>query len=839
MLTRTIVRCFSVLLSVFILAPVFAQTDSVLEEVVVMAQKREQTLQEVPIAVSVIEAEVLEQAQIMDMMQLQTLVPSLRVSQLQTSGNTNFIIRGFGNGANNPGIEPSVGVFVDGVYRSRTAASLADLPNLERIEVLRGPQSTLFGKNASAGVINIVTAAPNMEEYEGRAEFTYGNYNQVILRGDISGPISETWGFSLAVNANQRDGYFRDLELDTKINERDRWGVRGQLLWLPSDNTTLRLIADYDEIDELCCGVANLLAGPTTGAIIALGGRLVPNDPYAREAYLNFDPTNLIKNKGVSLQADFNFSNDMLLTSITAYREMSRMEDADVDFTSAALVGVRAEDTDIETFTQEFRLSQSMDSLDWMLGAYYFDETVKHDSEIKYDTQFRPYADFLSGYPPVSDITILEQTMIALGLLPPGITFFGAGQGTNEETGQDDKTTSLFGQLDWHVTDRWTLTGGLNYTKVKKDAFIQQQNTDVFAAVDMVQLGFGLIFFGATGLPPTLENIIANPGEAAIANALSTVPCTEETGPACNQLLAFQPFQFLPPFVDFPNSVEPGKTNDSKTTWTARAAFQVNDNINVYGSAGTGFKATSWNLSLDSRPFAKDIPALEEAGLTVNNLEAGTRYAGPEEALVYELGFKGSWSTAMLNVALFYQEIEGFQGNIFTGTGFVLSNAGKQSTDGIEVDTMWLPTENLKLTFSGTWLDPVYDSFEGAEGVDGPEDLSGTTVPGVHEFSMNTSATWYFDIGATSAFIRGEWVYADEVPVVENVPAEIASRKVNMLNASIGFQWSNGLELMLWGRNLNDNDFLQTAFPVTAQDGSYNGYPNQPRTYGATLRMRF
>jgi outer membrane receptor protein involved in Fe transport len=304
-------------------------------------------------------------------------------------------------------------------------------------------------------------------------------------------------------------------------------------------------------------------------------------------------------------------------------------------------------------------------------------------------------------------------------------------------------------------------------------------------------------------------------------------------------MLEFQPFQFLPPFVDFPNSVEPGKSNDSKTTWTARAAFEVNDNINVYGSASTGFKATSWNLSRDSRPFAKDIPALEEAGLAVNNLTAGTRYAGPEEALVYELGFKGSWSTSMLNIALFYQEIEGFQGNIFTGTGFVLSNAGKQSTDGIEIDTMWLPTEALKLTFSGTWLDPVYDSFVGGEGVDGPEDLSGTTVPGIHKLSLNASATYYFDIGATTSFIRGEYIYADKVQAIENVPAEVASRRVSMLNASIGFQWPNGLELMLWGRNLNNDDFLQTAFPVTAQDGSYNGYPNQPRTYGATLRMRF
>jgi outer membrane receptor protein involved in Fe transport len=829
----------SIILAISFMSPAFAQTtdetSDVMEEVVVMATKREQTLQEVPIAVSVVDAEVLEQAHITDMIQLQSLVPSLKVTQLQTTGNTNFIIRGFGNGANNPGIEPSVGVFIDGVYRSRSASAIADLPYLERIEVLRGPQSTLFGKNASAGVINIVTAAPNMNELEGYGEFTYGNYNQVILKGALSGPISDTFGFSLAVNGNSRDGYFDNLETGSEINERSRWGVRGQLLWLPSDNTTLRLIADYDESDEKCCGVANLVAGPTTGAILLVGGNIVPNDAFAREQYFDFDPTNKIENQGVSLQADFNFSNDMVLTSITAYREMSRLDNADVDFTSAELISINSGDTDIETFTQEFRLSQSTDSLDWMLGAYYFDEDLTHDNDIRYDSAFRPYADILSS----GNVTLLEQTMIGLGLLPPSVRFFDTGQGAFDRAGQDDRTTSLFGQVDWHVTDRLTLTAGANYTKVKKDAFIQQTNTDIFSALDMVEVGFGAGFFQLTGLPPSLENIIANPGAAAIANALSTVPCSAETGPACNPLLGLQPLQFLPPFVDFPNSVESGTSDDSKTTWTARAAFQANDNINLYVSAGTGFKATSWNLSRDSRPFLRDIPALEAAGLTVNNLTPGTRYAGPEEALVYELGFKGSWQTTMLNMALFSQEIDGFQSNIFTGTGFVLANAGKQSTTGLEVDSLWLPTESLKFNFSGTWLDPEYDSFVQGEGVNGPEDLSGTTPSGIPEFSMNLAGTYYFDFGSTSGFVRGEYIYESDVQVVENVSKEIASREISMFNASIGLAWSNGLELTLWGRNLNNDDFLLSAFPGVAQPGTFSGYPNQPRTYGVTFRARF
>jgi outer membrane receptor protein involved in Fe transport len=833
------IRFTAFVLTCSLLSPALAQDadDSVaVEEVIVTATKREQTLQEVPVAVSVVEAQVLEEAQINDIVDLQSVVPSLRVSQLQTSGNTTFIIRGFGNGANNPGIEPSVGVFIDGVYRSRSAAALADLPNLERVEVLRGPQSTLFGKNASAGVINVVTAAPSLDAYEGSAQLTVGNYNQIIVRGDVGGPITDNFGFSVSGYSNQRDGYFTNLETGNEINERDRWGVRGQLLWLPTDSIRLRLIADYDEIDEFCCGVANLLDGPTGQVVRLIGGDFVPNAPFAYENYYDFDPTNEIENSGISLQADFDFANDMLLTSITAYRELSRLDNADVDFTSAQMVGVNSGDTQIDTFTQELRLSQSGDVVDWMVGAFYFHEEVSYDNVIAYDTAFRPYADILSGFA----VTEVEQIMQSLGLLPPvpGI-FFAAGQGTLDFAGQDDETLSLFGQADWHVTDRVTLTGGLNYTEVEKDAFVNQINTDVFSGLDFRQVGFGAIFFQLTGLPPTPANIAANPQAAATALALSGVSCTPESGPACNPLLGLQPLQFLPPFLDFPNSVEPGRTSDDEVTWTARIAFQATDNINLYASAATGFKASSWNLSRDSRPFASDIPALAQAGLLVPNLTTGTRYAGPEDSTVYEIGLKASWSRTQLNVAIFDQEIEGFQSNIFTGTGFELLNAGKQSAEGVEWDLIWLPIDPLRVTFSGIWMDPIYDSFPLAEGPDGPTDLTGTKPAGIPDLSINTSATWYFDIGSAQAFIRGEYIYEDEVQVIENVPAEVASREVSMFNASLGLAWDNGFEAMLWGRNLTDDEFLQSAFPAVAQAGSYSGYPNEPRTYGVTLRYRF
>jgi outer membrane receptor protein involved in Fe transport len=271
----------------------------------------------------------------------------------------------------------------------------------------------------------------------------------------------------------------------------------------------------------------------------------------------------------------------------------------------------------------------------------------------------------------------------------------------------------------------------------------------------------------------------------------------------------------------------------------ARLAWDASDNINLYGSVATGFKATSWNLSRDSRPFASDIAAIDAAGLGQNNLVSGTRLAGPEESLVYELGFKGAWDKGSVNMAIFYQEIEGFQSNLFTGTGFVLGNAGKQSTNGFEIDAVWYPNESWVLSFSGTFLDPTYDSFEGGTGPSGPEDLTGTTPAGIHEQSILVSGEYNFEMGSNSGFIRAEYLYESEAQITEGVAADIASREVNMLNASAGMTFGDRYDVMIWGRNLTEDDYLISAFPAVVQTGSFSGYPNQPRTYGITLTARF
>ncbi len=768
-----------------------AQSEPFLEEIVVTAAKREQTLQEVPIAVSVTDADTIEKAQILDILDLQSVVPSLRVTQLQSSANTNFVIRGFGNGANNAGIEPSVGVFIDGVYRSRSAGAISDLPNLQRIEVLRGPQSTLFGKNASAGVISVITQAPQFE-WGGSAELVAGNYGQFIAKGDITGPLTDKVAFSFSANANTRDGYFDNLAGGSELNERNRYGVRGQLQIDATDRLSFRIIADYDEIDENCCGTTNLLNGPTGGAVVATGGQLVPNQPYSYETFLNFDSQNEVENSGISVQADMDFDS-FSLVSITSFRTQTALTNADSDFTSADLIARNAEDRDLDTFTQEIRLSGTLgDSADWLVGGFFFDESIDYQTDFDYGDDFRLYASLLGGDP-----NLAAGVETALGL-PVGTTLWQPGQGVAETATQDNQASSLFAQVDLYLTPETTLTLGANYTQDEKDVSVSQVNTDIFSNLPL------------TGTP--LEGL--------------------------------QPLQFLPQFLAFPNVVEPGSTDDSETTWTVRLAQDLSDNMNLYVSAATGYKASTFNLSRDARPLAADIPALEAAGLTAAtpNLNAGTRFANPEESTVYELGLKAQFDRGAFNIAIFDQTIDGFQSNIFVGTGFQLANAGEQAAFGIEFDGTWYPTDNLQLTFAATWMDPEYVSFvnSGSPGPNGDGDLSGETPAGIHSLSTVTSATYNWDLaGGKTAYVRAEHIYDDKIQVVDNVPESIAARETNSFNASAGVSTPNGWDFRVWGRNITDDEYLYSAFPGVAQGGSFNGYPNTPATFGVSVRKVF
>ncbi|MEL6237631.1 MAG: TonB-dependent receptor [Pseudomonadota bacterium] len=818
--------------------------------IIVTASKREQTLQETPIAVSVTSGEVIEQAQIRDVLDLQTVTPSLRVSQLQTSSASTFIIRGFGNGDNNFGVEPSVGVFIDGVFRSRSAGALSDLNNIQRIEVLNGPQSTLFGKNASAGVISIVTREPQFE-FGGNIEASYGNFNNVFLRGDITGPISENIAFSIDGTYQNRDGTAEIVNLGVDQNDRNRYSVRGQLLIEPTPDFTIRAIADYSNIDEVCCQVGTVVAGPTAPALNALGGQLGDFDTFFdRTANLNLVPVNQVDNYGGSIQMDYETDIGLTFTSITAYRELDNFFLSDIDF-SAADIANETRDQKVETFTQEFRITSNFDGpINFLLGGFYFDESISQESQLENGTQIRDFFEILAGGD-INDVltgqpSVFNATEAALGL--PQESIFTTPLLTSEQFSMSNQAWSIFGTVDFEPVDGLIFTAGFNYTDDSKDFALAQQSFDPLGQINLVDA----FITGATAADPALPTVTTRDEFQALPAEVQAGLLAAATDPAVNELLGLQAFQFQPPFLSVPNSVEDGQTNDDDFTYLLRAAYQVVPELNVYFTYATGFKASSVNLSRDSRPLntdftpgpggstfgAPDSPIID-AGLAVPNLNSGTRFAGPEDTEVFEIGVKGQFEGVGFNLAVFDQSIQGFQANLFTGTGFALSNAGEQSVRGFEFDTTIQPTDGLLLTFALTHLDALYDDFTAA-----PQgDLSGLTPAGIPEWAISTSATYTheWDSG-TKLITRLDYQHESNVQISDGFASpgdQPFRREVNNVNGAITLALNNGIEVGVWGRNLLDEEWILTIFPGVAQEGTVSGYPNQPRTYGGLVRFRF
>ncbi len=860
------------------------------DEIIVTATKRPQTLQEVPIAVSVVSADTIEKSNVRDLIDIQTSVPSLRVTQLQNASQTNFVIRGFGNGANNPGIESSVGVFIDGVYRSRSAAAILDLPTLERVEILRGPQSTLFGKNVSAGAISITTKSPQFE-WGGSVEATYGNFDQINFKGSLTGPISDTLAFRVSGSTNNRDGYYTNIVDGTDQNERDRWAVRGQLLWEPSDTMSFRLIGDYNKLDENCCGAIQVINGPATQLIGApapfgLGAPISPaGDPFARQVALDTDTFNMLEGKGVSLQADWDLGG-VALTSITSYREQSDNTDTDVDFSGADLA-TNPQDRNYQTFTQELRLASVGDNrFDWMIGGFYFDESVAFQRDVIFGSEIRQFVDLqLAGFG-TDLLTVEGASQVAQALTTgPGALFpeflpmsgaagalafgssFAPGTGVEGTYTLDDTSFSVFGQFDYDITDRLTISGGIAYLDDSKEATGISNLTDAFSNLNLSDFAttggsfvaasvFGGSIPGAFGGPIAFDP--SNPVPfltaagtwafvdpvafgAAQAAAVGTANFLLAGDPTLNPLLPLTGLgivQFFDPQVNFPNGADPldnGMLDDNKVTYTARLAYDVTDNLNAYFTYATGWKAGAFNLSSDSR--------------APDPVTGFGRTAAPEEVRLFELGFKASFDGGFINIALFDQEIEGFQSNVFNGTGFDLANAGKQSSRGFEVDSSYAPWDPLTLTFGITYLDPQYDSFTMAGCTpfdvvncsmgEAFRDLSGTRVPGVHEISISTSATWTHDFSDTmSGFARVEYLHESDVPLIENIPASI-TRAVNLMNVSVGLETESGFEVIGWARNVTNDEYFLQGFPTVVQSGSVSAYTNAPRTYGITVRKSF
>ncbi len=783
------------------------------EEVIVTATKTEKTLQEVPVAVSVVTSETIEKANVMDMFDLKSVVPSLDARQYQSTINATFFIRGFGNGSNNPGIEPSVAVFVDGVYRSKTQSQITDLPMVERIEILRGPQSTLFGKNASAGVINIVTKKPSFDN-SGMITVGYGKHNSKVGKIYTTGPLNESMAYSFSANFNKRDGHSENPVTGNAVNNRDRMGLRTELLFTPSDDLSVRVTADYDEYDEICCAVGSTSYGTANVVTALFGGQIIPNNPYTGKAFFDFDPISEGDNSGLSIFIEKDLDN-IRIESITSKRSSYNYEEQDVDFESVDQIDANRLIKDLEAVTQEVRIfSENNEKVNWLLGAYYYQEDMEYTNSIYFGSLWRGYIDALAP-------GALAGVASAFGI--PNSMLFAEGQGVKEFSTQDNSTKSIFAQLDISISDKLNALIGASYIEDEKTVTINQVNTDVFSNLDFVGAGtLGLI---AAGIPPAQAAILA-------------------TDPNYNPLLGLQGIQFLPQFVNYPNIAQDGKSNDDNIDYTFKLSYQLNDAATIYGGVSTGYKATAWNISRDSLPDATETLALAAAGTPVGpNTGLGKRYADPEESEVLEIGAKILLPTGYLNIAVFDQKIEGFQSNTFVGTGFILANAGSQSTEGYEFDLVMSPTESIDLAISGLFMDPIYDSFPNSSA----GDLSGTMPSNISEDTISSTVTWNWNLNNWDGYVRLSHLYSSEAKLLEN-PAwqailESAGNGIktqDTLNISAGIEKEN-LSIMFWGKNINDDEYLISAFPAVADPTftTFFGYPNAYSSYGLTLNYMF
>lgn len=894
-----------------------ADEDPPLDLIVVTANKREQTLQDVPVAVSVVQGELIANAGIIDIIDLQASVPSLRVNQLQTSSSTVFAIRGFGNGSNNPGIDPSVGVFVDGVFRSRVSSSLFDFSTLERIEVLRGPQSTLFGKNVSVGAINVTTKAPSFET-EGSVEATIGNLDTVRFRGTLSGPITDELAYRISGTTNSRSGTYTNLVNGSEsINDRDRWSVRGQLLWTPSEDLSFRLIGDYDEIDETCCGAVFFEQGPVTSGLIGgvLGGLVPPaeTDPGDRLVAVAPEPRNELEGKGLSLQGDW-YRSWGTVTSITAYRSQTDFNAIDADFTGADLIR-QPRELDFDTFTQELRIAGEWESdfgaFTWVAGGFYFNEALTFDSAALGGADFRAFGDALlasagTNLAAIEGATQLIGALVAdsalagpalfpelsppggPGVLPTGSSY-AQGAGPMGRFEQDNELLSLFFQTDWAITDRLTFTGGVGYTRDKKEVTGLLTQTDPFQNIDLTQFGTSGISLEAAnllgqaiGVPFDLSNPAPFLTAAAIASATSPTFALDRAaalqgailnatqvsqglaapspflaaGLGLTQLQPFQIFQLGPSFPvdgavrdDAISLSDDGFVVDDAFTFTARVAYEATGNVNTYFSFSTGYKPPASNLALTTLP-----PTISSDGSVVG------RFAAGEDVRLFEIGVKGSYDWGYINLALFDQSVDDFQSVIFTGIGQQLSNAGEQTVRGLEIETSVNPIDSLSLFLGLTYLDPEFESFEAAPcpsagflSITDPEivvacadpavnsvDLSGTRPAGIHDVSLTMSASYRFDLGnGTTVTPRIEYLYENEISLFEPENGAAPTREVNQINANIILLMENGFAVNFWGRNLTDDDSNITFFNSVAQAGSFNSYITPPRQWGVSLSKTF
>lgn len=749
-----------------------------LETIVVTARHRPKDAMSVPVALTVLTGAELEATQTVTLAQLQYRVPSINYSS-PNPRNTALTVRGLGSSVvavaqANDGLEPGVGFYVDQVYRARPAAAAFDLLDLDRVEILRGPQGTLFGKNTTAGAMNIVTRPPSFEP-EFRAEISLGNYGYAQGKLSATGPVwDEALAGRLALMTTERDGLLDNVTTGGDNNDIDSSATRGQLLYDAGGPVTLRLIGDYSSIDTNCCTQVFYRVGSTLKPVerqypaLAAGRNYqVPSrNPYRRKTDIDVPLNVSTQEGGTAVIAEWDLGASRM-TSVTAWRSWDWDAANDRDYMGLTVQTIQGIPSHQDQYSQELRIaSAGAGPIEYVAGLYVFTQTI----EGRPATEYGPEAAYwLLGPAPATPANLLD------GYRLDGNTRFRSD------------SYAGFGEATWQPLAALDLTAGLRYTFENK-----------YGRYDATVSG-GL----ATADPALIRQ----------------------------KLAILRPQRYT------------ADDTDGSVSGRLAAAWHWSDRIMSYATWSLGYKSGGINMSgLPATPAG--APALDTAVID------------PEENRTVEVGFKASLfeNRVALTLDVFQTVVKDYQANVVdTGPGALrgyLANVDEVRVHGIEVDASVNIHARLSGYLSAAWIDGEYDSYE-----NGPCplerigsslavcDLSGQPLPALPPWAMALGGE--FHVPAALADLGGELYTRADFALRADAYGEASGSRFaeidgyGVLNASMGFRRDGPWEVSIWGRNLLDENYMQSVTIQSGNSGLVVGAPGDPLTFGMTLRITY
>ena len=774
-------------------SPVAAQ-EVMLEEVIVTARRREESMQETPVAVTAFGEDELRAAQINDVGNLTAVVPGL--TRREGRKEADFAIRGVGQRVRGANADPAVGVYVDNIFIPRSDSQLVDAINLQSLQVLRGPQGTLFGKNTAGGAVLLTTKKPT-DELEGFAYGNFGDLGRTKVRAGLSGPLTERLAAGIVLDYAKEDGYIEDHETGAEYGDTDRRSALGQFAY-SGDTFSADLMLFWGKREENFIPVTCVLASQPGAlqAFTAPGDSRTYTDLCNQSTDLRDDDKVLVDRQtqpwemtnymaGMTLQWDVG---ELLLKSITGYLYQDEiLQGGEVDATPLFIVNNRTEpnrnfeangistDSEERTFySQEFQLIGSAfdDFIDFTLGAFASKEEID-------DT---PSGGFLglggfTGIPlPNGMVSALDPS--GVGLQSPSISDF------------DNESWALFGQSILYLSDMWQLTLGIRYTEEKKERSQVNYST-------------------ATESP----GVVSREEFDALANAI----------------------QDLIPDPEIPTQ----QGDDDWEVWTPAATL-------------TMFAPDTWTEGvLDSGMFYLSYSEGFKAGGFTSFGDEFMPF-DPEDIVSYEFGAKLDLlnRTLRLNTSVYYSEYDDIQLRVTrtlspTETISGIINAGEATISGAEIEMSWLPSDNLLLSLTGSWIDAEYDEFIDEDADGNPVDRSDEDFAYIPEqtWSITAQYIWDLEVGELSPRLTGS--YTDEVFI--GLDAAAVGEDIAFLddywiwNLRIPFRPAgmDNLEVAAYVNNMFDKEYFGTGIISTSGVGAAGLIAGKQQTWGVEIAYQW